>query len=261
MRIIICVFIVMSIIFIASCDSIAEIEDTKSPPISNETTATISPSPEDALPSENIPSVTTSSDHTLDVTESPENSVSVEPPSEFAAFEALQQIAKSSGFHKLFIAFEPVEPGETMVSVDLNGDGKNEELVITVSDADDLEGSKPTRIRFSINESEYVFEDSWNDGIVIEIVDFDKKDAYQDICIYISGTDIEGGCCIIRYDGEEFSKLVDFPVTLMSAYHDGDGHIYYMSYDSYEKDGYIEFNGYAVFVLDIATNVSSPYIG
>jgi hypothetical protein len=176
-----------------------------------------------------------------------------EPPSELTVFERFDELAKTPGLQTIGGNIEEsVRVGEHReVRRDFDGDGAEETLVIDVSLIDDPDGNGPKRIVFTVNGVELVYENTWNDGITIDITDFDERDRYLDIYLYASGTDIVGRGTVYRYDGERITEIAYFCVVTNAICTDGQGHIYHIN-----EGG----ENYELLEYDIATGTDTIYV-
>jgi hypothetical protein len=127
---------------------------------------------------------------------------------------------------------ELTEVGNYLYDVDLNGDKVVDELHIDVSemDVDPNDGyNHPIHIALRVGKSELSWDDEWNDGVIVEPIDFDVSDGYVEIFYYSSGTDIDGGATLIRYNGAEFQEYTGFGVMCGYVLYDAIGTIYYLA--------------------------------
>jgi serine/threonine protein kinase len=147
---------------------------------------------------------------------------------------------------------------EARYNIDLNGDNIIDELQIEISEIRNASGNNPTHISLRVGGSELSWDDDWNDGVVVEPIDFDADDGYVEIYSYSSGTDIDGYVQLIRYDGTRLYEYAGFGLTSRCILYDGDGLIYHAdSYDGNSEYGMflMEFDLAArtdVMLLDIA---------
>ncbi len=100
---------------------------------------------------------------------------------------------------------------------------KNEQLKM------DETNNNPTRLTLKIKDSEEIYEDLWNDGLHIRVVDFDSTDNMLDILITANGTDVGCTSTIYQYDGVKLIKYDSFQHVGPQLMYDGKGNIYFCS--------------------------------
>ena len=153
---------------------------------------------------------------------------------------------------------------KSQLTLDFDGDGRKETLNLTVStdfvNRKVIDCNKPVRIKMTIGSSQEVFESTWNDGVDLRIADFDARDSYLDIYMYISGTDIDGYFKIFRYNGLKFSAYTGFGAQNPHLTYDGNGKIYFLEkYQRYDEKRRRFENGPFIGVLDYRKNEVSTY--
>jgi len=115
---------------------------------------------------------------------------------------------------------------------DFDGDGTEEELVVTVEHLTPANGdNNPLRIKLVINDAEYEVEDYFNDGIRLYITDFNLDDDYIDFCLRILGTDIASTVLLCRYDGKDIVNLESLGLVGVAFEYDEKGSLFFPSYD------------------------------
>ncbi len=98
------------------------------------------------------------------------------------------------------------------------------------------EGNNPQKVLIKAGDCKENFESEWNDGLIIGIVDFDKKDNYIDIFITESGTDVSGTTYIYRYDGKLILKYCEIYQSFLEIYYDENGMIYFSDWDNNKEE-------------------------
>jgi hypothetical protein len=150
--------------------------------------------------------------------------------------------------------------GNYSYDVDLNRDKQIDRLQIDVSvmdvDPDEIDYyNRPVHILLRVGEDEISWDNEWNDGIVIEPIDFNVNDEYTEIFYYSSGTDGGGNVTLIRYDGTKLYRYSKCSAMFGYILHDANGTIYYV--DSYDDE-----NGHYVAIMefDLLEQKSSVYL-
>jgi hypothetical protein len=94
-------------------------------------------------------------------------------------------------------------------------------------DADLETNNNPVRLKLKLQNSEFTFENLWNDGVFVNVADFDESDNYLDIPISVNGTDVSCTTTIYRYDGTKFSKYCEIEHLSEEIKYDGKGKLYF----------------------------------
>ncbi len=97
--------------------------------------------------------------------------------------------------------------------IELSLDGNNSKEILNLKN-EQLKmaetNNNPTRLTLKIKGSEEIYEDLWNDGLHIRVVDFDSTDNVLDILITANGTDVGCTFTIYQYDGVKLIKYDTF---------------------------------------------------
>jgi hypothetical protein len=168
--------------------------------------------------------------------------------------EALDALAGERGWKPVFDALDDstTHKDEEIAGEylwDFDGDGAADTL--TIAATRDFPGVEvwhnlPIQLTMTISGKSYVYEDTFNDGIFLTVLDLDKNDGYMDIVVVHSGLDIGMLSYVFRYDGEKIFEYTQINHVFM-PYYDGGGKIY-------SVDGRPDLPSFwGLFVLDINT--------
>lgn len=120
----------------------------------------------------------------------------------------------------------------------LNSPISREGLIIKMEDMlDDEDGNNSRRIIMTSKDSEVIYESTWNDGLFVDLIDFDTSDDYLDIYIIETGTDISCRTYIYRYVGHTINLYGSFEHFGGEFLYDEKGKIYYW-FTNLDKWGY-----------------------